>query len=179
MGKKLGVLFFSRSPEKVAKDLLGKVLFIKEGKTFLKSKIVEVEAYFGERDPASWARFGKRKDNSMMWEKPGTVLIKNVHKHLMLNFVTGKKGEASAVLVRAVEPIKFSERTNGPGLLTKALKISKDLNGENAFGDKIFIEREMSFEKFEIVKTKRVGVKKDLKQLLRFYIKGNKFVSKK
>ena len=178
MEEKLKESFFSRLPEKVAKDLIGKILYVKKRKGFLKSRIVETEAYFGEEDPASWARFGKRKDNLNMWAKPGTILIKNVHKHLMLNFVTGKESEPSAVLIRAIEPINFIGRTSGPGLLTKELGIKKEMNGENIFGGKIFLAKEENLKKLEIGKSKRIGVKKDLNVPLRFYLLNNNFVSK-
>lgn len=178
MDRKLTESFFNRSPEKVARDLIGKILYVKKRRGFLKSRIVETEAYFGEEDPASWARFGKRKDNLNMWAKPGTILIKNVHKYLMLNFVTGKEGKPSAVLIRAIEPINFVGRTSGPGLLTKELGIEKEINGINIFGEKIFLVEEKNLKKLEIGKSKRVGVKKDLNVPLRFYLLNNKFVSK-
>ena len=176
MGRKIGLRFFERDARIVAKDLLGKIIVRKFRKKFLKGKIVETEAYFGKSDPASWARYAKRKDNFSMWEKGGTILIKNVHKHLMLNFVTGKKGFPEAVLIRAIEPINFEGRCSGPGLLTKDFLINKNMNAKNLFdSDDLFIED--SCEKFKIGKSPRVGVKNDLKILLRFYIKGNKCVS--
>jgi len=158
--------FFSRPADKVAKDLLGKILIRKISNKIFRAKIIETEAYFDEKDPASWARFGKRKSNLLMWDEPGKILIKNVHKYKMLNFITGKKGEASAVLIRALEPLNFEGRcsmphppafrspsTNpaqkliiksfssrgccsGPGLLTSCLKIDYGLNGKNLFNNK-------------------------------------------
>ena len=170
--------FFSRNPEIVAKKILGCILIRNLKNKELKTKIVETEAYFDEKDPASWARFGKRKDNEAMWMNAGTILVKNVHKHKMLNFVTEKKGKASAVLIRALEPLNFKKRCNGPGLLTKALKIGKEFNGKN-----IFKIKELKLidnkEKTKIVKAYRIGVVKDLKKKLRFYIKDNKYVSRK
>lgn len=171
---KLDKSFFERDVKLVARDLLGKVLVRKLDENFLKGKIIETEAYYGEKDPASWARFGKRKDNYLMWEEGGKILIKNVHKHIMLNFVTGKNGEASAVLIRRIEPLNFSGRCFGPGLLTNALGINKNLNGK-FIGDDLWVEDDLDcVMNFKIKKGFRVGVKNDFKERLRFYIELNK-----
>ncbi len=142
----------------------------------MKARIVEDEAYFDESDPASWARFGKRKDNVAMWMKPGIILVKNVHKHFMLNFVTETEGKAGAVLIRALEPMNFNARCSGPGLLTAVLKIDKGFNGKE-FSKELYLED--SDDEFEIGKSFRIGVSKDLRKQLRFYIKGNGFISRR
>lgn len=95
----------------------------------------------------------------------------------MFNFVTGKEGKAEAVLIRAVEPLNFSENCSGPGLLTENLKIDKSFNGLNIF-DLKEIGLIDSDEKFNIGKSFRIGVKNDLEIPLRFYIKESSFVSK-
>ncbi|MDO8468045.1 MAG: DNA-3-methyladenine glycosylase [Nanoarchaeota archaeon] len=170
--------FFRRPVELVAKELLGKILVRKINKKVLRAKIVETEAYFGTEDPASWARFGKRKDNEAMWCEGGTILIKNVHKYKMLNFVTGIEGEPQAVLIRALEPLNFEGRCSGPGLLTECLKIEK----EEFAGKDIFLLKDLWIEEYkgnvEIENGKRIGVVKDLDGNYRFFIKGNKFVSR-
>ena len=169
---KLTKNFFNRPADKVARELLGKVLCREMGKRILKARITETEAYFGEQDPTSWARYRKRKSNILMWDFPGKILIKNVHKYKMLNFITGKKGEASAVLVRALEPLNFKARCQGPGLITECLKIDKSFNGQEIIKNKkIWIEQNNKSEKFKIFRGQRIGVKKDLRKKLRFYIK--------
>jgi len=178
MEKKLKKIFFERPVEVVAKDLVGKILVRIAGRKVFKGKIVETEAYFGEKDPSSWARFGKRKDNFHMWGKGGTILIKNVHKHLMLNFVTGKEGKAQAVLIRAIEPLNFNGNSSGPGRLTKTFLIDRKLNGERIYETPDFFVMD-SGKEFNIGKSFRIGVKKDLKRKMRFFIKGNKFVSRR
>ena len=171
--------FLSQKADIAAKEILGKILVRKiNGKEF-RARIVEVEAYFDENDPASWARFGKRKDNLFMWSKSGTILIKNVHKYNMLNFVTDNEGVASAVLIRALEPLNFDARCSGPGLLTIALDIDKNLNGKDLFEiEDIWIESCNENKGFEIIESKRIGIKNDLNKKLRFHIKDNKHVSK-
>ena len=70
--------FFERPADIVARDLLGKILVKGVGGKKYKGKIVETEAYFGERDPASRASKGKTKISEMMWESPGRILVYNV-----------------------------------------------------------------------------------------------------
>ncbi|MEX0920845.1 MAG: DNA-3-methyladenine glycosylase [Candidatus Pacearchaeota archaeon] len=180
MAFKIGRRFFLNEAEKVAKELLGMILVRKIGKKVLKAKIVETEAYLDENDPASWARLGKRKDNFFMWEEGGTILLKNVHKYLMLNFVTYRKGKAQAVLIRALEPLNFKGRCSGPGLLTNCLKIDRSFNGNKIYENKSFwIEDSKERLNQEIKESFRVGVKKDHKNKLRFYIKDNEYLSRK
>lgn len=171
MDKKLDKGFFERSADLVAKDLLGKTIIRKIGDKEMKAKIIECEAYFDENDPASWARFGKRKDNSAMWLSGGHLLIKNVHKYPMLNFVTGKEGKAEAVLIRALEPLNFEGRCSGPGLLTQSLGVGRELNGKNLFEIEDILILNSIDNPFEIGKSFRIGVGKDLKKKLRFYVK--------
>ncbi len=166
--------FFNRNSKIVARELLGKLIERKIGNKILRARIIETEAYFDESDPASWARYGKRRDNVEMWNEGGTILIKNVHKHFMLNFVTGKEGDAEAVLIRAVEPLNFSARCHGPGLLTLALKINKSLNGKSLFDKNCelkIIDDGFRYKEDEIKTSKRIGVKNDLNEDLRFYVK--------
>ena len=69
--------------------------------------------------------------------------------------------------------------SNGPGKLTKAMGIDKKFNGIDLTGDKLYIEKGIS--DFEIVKSKRIGIdyaEEAKDYLYRFYIKGNKDVSK-
>ena len=183
--------FFERDPESVAKDLLGKRLIRRLGDDSLEGTIVETEAYFGLSDPASRAYHGVKKYNRLMWKEPGRVFIYNVHRYWMLNVVAHELGKIGAVLIRAIEPTKgveimkrnrkahgILELTSGPGKLSQALRIDKSLNGVNiALGDEeiLILDNEMSFE---IESSHRIGVKRDLQKKLRFFIKGNKFVSR-
>lgn len=168
--------FYSRDAEKVAKALLGKVLVRKIGNKLLKSKIVETEAYYGNKDPAS--RACKNGDlRKVMENEAGTILVYGVHNNWLINFVTGKKGKAEAVLLRALEPLNFKERCNGPGLLCKALKIDKNFHNK-CINDNLWIENPKFKDNFKIISSNRIGVSKDLSRKLRFFIKENKFVSR-
>jgi DNA-3-methyladenine glycosylase len=175
---KLGKDFFLRDARQVACELLGKVLCRKQGSKVLRARIVETEAYFDEKDPASRAcKNGNLKETMKM--EGGTILTYGVHNNWLINFVTGKEGKAEAVLLRALEPLNFNGRCNGPGLLTKALSIKKDSHKKDVCDcEKMWVENGMD-ESFEIVKSKRIGVAKDLKEPLRFYIKDNQYISRK
>tara|TARA_Y100000310_G_scaffold183174_1_gene183278 strand:- start:3107 stop:3610 length:504 start_codon:yes stop_codon:yes gene_type:complete len=159
--------FFMRRADIVAKELLGKTLIIDKK---YKARIIETEAYFGKSDPASRASKGKNKISEMMWESPGTIMIYNVHKYKMLNFVTGKTGSPSAVLIRALEPLNFKAKCSGPGLLTQNLKIDNSIHSQNIKNStklKIF----NTYFKHKIERSQRIGVKQDLPGLYRFYMK--------
>jgi DNA-3-methyladenine glycosylase len=169
--------FYDRNTGVVAKQLLGKYLIRKIGARKLVGRIVETEAYFQD-DPASHAFKGKTPRSAPMFEEPGHAYVYFIYgAHYCLNAVTERSGKAGAVLIRALEPvsgIKFA--TNGPGKLTKALKIDKKFNrADLTKGDLVIAEGKS--EKLHIVSTRRVGISKASHKLYRYYIKDNKFVS--
>ena len=163
--------FYERNPDIVARELLGKIIFI-DGK---KAKIVETEAYFDEKDPASRARQNGDLRKTMEMEA-GTILVYGVQNCWLVNIVTGVEGVAGAVLIRAVEPLNFEGKGNGPGLLCESLRIDKALH-KSKIGGEVWIEEVE--ENVEIVSSFRIGVKEDLDRPLRFYIKDNKWISRK
>ncbi len=185
--------FYEGDPAAVAKALLGKILVRKTNFKTLSGKIVETEAYYAEQDPASRAFRGRMKFNEPMYAEPGRTFIYMVHGNWLLNIVAHLEGKVGAVLIRAVEPIRgievmvknrevknFHSLTSGPGKLTKALTITKDLNGIDVTKRKSDLTvTEGKKEEFEISSSHRIGVRIDLPEELRFFIKGNKFVSKR
>jgi len=185
--------FYERNPEKVARDLLGRILTRRIKNETLRGIIVETEAYFGPDDPASRASHGMKNYNKPMWREPGVAFIYNVHKYWMFNVVAHKPREVGAVLIRAIEPIEgieimkrnrgYDDRrlislTNGPGKLTVALGIDKRLNGACLTSKKSPIYIADNPIQVRISSSKRIGVRADLDRNLRFYIEGNRFVSK-
>ncbi|MEM2466633.1 MAG: DNA-3-methyladenine glycosylase [Candidatus Bathyarchaeia archaeon] len=185
--------FYERDPAIVARELLGKTLVRRLNHQTLSGKIVETEAYYGEGDPASKAYGGRRTFNELMFSDVGKTFIYMVHGNWLLNIVSHPRGEVGAVLIRALEPLKGIEvmkknrgvkeiyaLTSGPGRLTRALGITKKQNNLDVTKaeNEIAIFETSSKEKFEICASHRIGVKRDLPKELRFYIKGNKFVSK-
>jgi len=189
--KTLSKNFYERNPASVAKNLLGKVLVRKLDSEVLSGKIVETEAYYGGSDPASRAYRGRKRFNELMFMDVGKTFIYMVHANWLLNIVAHLKGGVGAVLIRAVEPIegvetmrnnrnvkRLRDLTNGPGKLTKALAITKELNGIDVTErDSQIVVVEGEKESFEVCSSHRIGVKADLPQKSRFFIKGNKFVS--
>ncbi len=183
--------FYERDPETVAKALIGKRLIRRFNRGFLEGIIVETEAYYGLNDPASRAYGGIKEYNRLMWKEPGKVFIYNVHKYWMFNIVAHKPNQIGAVLIRALQPTggieamkrnrparKVFDLTNGPGRLTIALKIDKSLNGVPVTSSESEIIIADNTMDLEIRSSHRIGVKKDLKRRLRFYIKDNRFVSR-
>jgi len=181
--------FYARDPAIVAKEILGCILVKKEHNP-LKGKIVETEAYYGLSDPASRAFKGKMNHNKWMWGEAGTLFIYMVHGNWLLNIITERKGTPSGILIRAVEPIDGMEEmkkrrnveiknlTSGPGKLTKSFGITKQHNGIKVYDPSSEIVVEKGEKPSKIKTSRRIGVKEDLPQHLRFYIDGNPFVSK-
>lgn len=183
--------FYERDPALVATGLLGKVLVRKLDAEVLSGVIVETEAYYGRRDPASRAYKGRKRFNELMFMDAGKTFIYMVHGNWLLNTVAHLKGDVGAVLIRAIEPRKGIETmqknrnakrlrdlTNGPGKLTKALAITKELNGIDVTKiDSQLVILEGEKESFEVCSSYRIGVKVDLPRKLRFFVKGNRFVS--
>ena len=99
-----------------------------------------------------------------------------------MNVVTEPEGHASAVLLRALEPIQNVEgRTQGPGLLCRALQIDKRLNNHDLLSDNFYITEPPELKSITIIKRPRIGVdyaQHWAKRLLRFYIKNNRFISR-
>jgi DNA-3-methyladenine glycosylase len=170
--------FYCRNTAIVARQLLGKYLIRKIGRRKLIGKIVETEAYF-ENDPASHAYRGKTPRSAPMFEHPGHAYVYFIYgNHYCLNAVTERFGKAGAVLIRALEPIKgIKASTNGPGKLTKVLRIDKRFNRADLTRGNLIITVG-KHEKFAVVTTKRIGISKASSKQYRYYIKGNPQVSK-
>lgn len=184
--------FYAQDPAAVARGLLGRVLVRRTKEGRLEGRVVETEAYYGRDDPASRAYRGKKSYNELMWGEPGKAFIYMVHGNWLFNVITGKRGEPSGVLIRAVEPLvgleamkkwrgveEVTDLTSGPGKLTKAMLITKKQNGIDVTDPKSEIMIGGKVEKgIEIESSHRIGVSQDLPRKLRFYVKNNKFVSK-
>jgi len=73
---------------------------------------------------------------------------------------------------------KLRDLANGPGKLTIALKINKDLNGVPVTSCESEITIANNKMEFEIGSSHRIGLKKDLERKLRFFMEGNRFISR-
>lgn len=145
--KSIAKKFFERPTLVVAKDLLGKYLVRKIGKNITKYLITEVEAYDGFKDKASHASRGKTLRNAPMFGEAGRWYVYFTYgMHYMLNIVTGPKNYPAAVLIRGVKGI------NGPGRITKQLKISKRFNNKIASPKTgLWIENNSKFENLKLL----------------------------
>jgi len=180
--QKLPREFYDRDTILVARELLGKYLVHVVDDVEYIGKIVETEAYLGPHDLAAHSSKGRTARTEIMFGPPGHAYVYLIYGiYHCMNVVTEREGHASAVLLRAVEPVKnLVGRTQGPGLLCRAMKIDRRLNGHDLLSDSFYIA-ESAVEKFHITKRPRIGVdyaKHWAKRHLRFYIKGNVFVSK-
>lgn len=186
--KKLPRSFYNRDTQIVAKELLGKYLVHVDRGIKKIGMIVEVEAYLGAHDLAAHSAKGHTKRTAVMFGPPGHAYVYLIYgMYYCVNVVTEPEHHASAVLLRALEPIQNIElRTQGPGLLCKALGIDKRLNGHDLLSDEFYIARDdekptKNKTCHTIIKRKRIGVdyaKHWAHRHLRFYIKNNPYVSK-
>lgn len=180
--QKLPREFYKRDTITVAKSLLGQhLVHCSEGIERV-GKIVEVEAYVGEHDLACHASKGRTKRTEVMFGPAGFAYVYLIYGiHHCLNVVTEDVSVAAAVLIRAVEPMtNITERTSGPGLLCRAMKLDKRHNAHDLLSDDLFIAAGENVAPKSIIETARIGVdyaKDWAHKPLRFYIEGNGFVS--
>lgn len=187
--------FYSRAPLVVAREIIGKKLVrTLAGNSELSGIIVEAEAYGGAHDPASHAYRGKTARNEVMFGEPGHAYVYFTYgAHYCLNFVTkSKMYNASAVLVRAIEPVDgievmednrgtdvVTQLTSGPGKLCQAFCIDKSLNGVDLTKIDSAIRVEDVGIKPHIARSIRIGISVAVQRKWRFYAISNLHVSKR
>ncbi len=184
--RKLPRAFYDRPALVVARETLGMTL-VREGPRGRQAgRIVEVEAYDGPEDAASHARSGPGGRAAVMFGPAGFAYVYLIYGiHHCLNLVTGPEGYPAAVLIRALEPLTgIAERTNGPGLLCRALDIDRRLNGADLTGDTLYLEDHgLAVRDEDVVERPRIGIKFAgepwISQPWRFYERGNRWVSKR
>jgi DNA-3-methyladenine glycosylase len=181
--QKLPRSFYDRDTIVVARELLGKFLVHVSRGVERIGRIVEVEAYLGPHDLAAHSARGLTERTKVMFGPPGHAYVYLIYgMYYCMNVVTEREGHASAVLLRAIEPGKnVIGRTQGPGLLCQAMHIDKRLNARDLLSDDFYIAAPARPESLVIVRRPRVGVDYAghwAKRRLRFYIKGNPFVSR-
>lgn len=170
--------FYARDTVMVARELLGKCLV--HGQQV--GRIVEVEAYVGPQDRACHAARGRTPRNAAMFGPPGHAYVYRIYgMYDCLNVVTEREGFPAAVLIRALEPVAgIMARTQGPGLLCRALSIDRACNQRDLLNPDFFIADDGAAPG-RIVKRPRIGVDYAgawAGRLLRFYLARNPFVSR-
>lgn len=181
--RKLDRDFYDRDTTLVARELLGKLLVHVVNGVERVGRIVETEAYLGPHDLAAHSSRGLTERTRVMFGPPGHAYVYFIYgMYYCMNVVTQPEGHASAVLLRALEPVKNLEgRTCGPGLLCRAMNIDKRLNGHDLLSDDFYIAAPETSAEFKTVRRPRIGVDYAghwAKRHLRFYIKGNPCVSR-
>jgi DNA-3-methyladenine glycosylase len=177
----------------VAKKLLGYTLVHESAEGTTAGIIVETEAYLQD-DPACHAYRRKSIRNAPMFGEAGTIYVYQIYgMHFCVNISTNKKDIGEAVLIRALEPTLgielMQERRktdviknlcSGPGKLVQALGIHKLMNDWHILdSDLKIIASNTQIADNEIITTTRIGITQGADLPYRFYLKGNKFVSKK
>jgi DNA-3-methyladenine glycosylase len=182
----LGKNFFNQPTVDLARALLGKYLVFGS----LKGIIVETEAYLYKDDPGCHASRGLTVRNAPMFESAGHTYVYLIYgMYHCLNIVSGKKGEGEAVLIRALEPVdgieliqkrrktkKIENLCNGPGKLTQAFGITRKHNNLSLFDGPLYICGSKIMP--EIASSGRIGLSAGKELELRFFVRGNRFVSR-
>lgn len=194
---KLPKSFYQRDTTQVAQELLGKILVHIINGRRVSGKITEVEAYLGAKDRACHSYNSRRtaRTEAMYASGGGAYIYFTYGMHHCFNVVTQGQNVPEAVLIRALEPLEgldimeknrrgaaLKNLTTGPGKLAQALDLNKKLNGELLTSSELFIEKAPVLPTSQIVKKSRIGVDyagPHARLPLRFYIKGNPFISKK
>jgi DNA-3-methyladenine glycosylase len=164
--------FYRRPAAEVARALLGKILTFEN----VSARIVETEAYLAVDDEAAHSARGITPRTRVIFGEPGHAYVYFVYgMHYCLNIVCEPEGIAGCVLIRALE----APGANGPAKLTRALGITLEQNGVDVTVGPITIHKPKVAQPFEIAVSPRIGISKSADLPLRFFIKGNKFVSRK
>ncbi|MGB8179059.1 MAG: DNA-3-methyladenine glycosylase [Acidimicrobiales bacterium] len=177
MGTRLPRTFFARAPQIVAHELIGCVLVVNHPERQLRARIVETEAYDGANDPASHAFRGPTPRTEIMFGPAGHVYVyRSYGVHWCMNIVTGSPGVASAVLLRGaqflVEPANDQTNMRGPGLLTRALGVTGDDNGDDVCRNppgKFSFTSAPKGEFLRVGRSTRIGISKAQERLWRFF----------
>ena len=192
--------FFARGPRRVARELLGKVLVRRTTGSHLTGRIVEVEAYLGETDPAAHAAAGRTARTAMLFGPPGYAYVYFIYgNHYCLNVSCEPEGRAGCVLFRALEPLTGMEEmarargitfhgskdwlklTSGPGRLAQAFGITRARDNGcdlTSAGSSLWIGSD-GYRPRGIRVTRRIGITKAEDKPLRYVLDGNPFVSRK
>jgi len=185
--------FYNRETEIVSRELLGAVLECRTADGLTGGIIVETEAYIGEHDAACHAAAGRTRRTEPLYGPPGTSYVYFIYgMHWCINAVTRAEGLPSAVLIRALEPLagiplmrlrrpkarSDRELTNGPGKLCAALGIDNRMNGLPLQRYPVVIRAGAPVKDRDVEITTRIGITQAADWPLRYFMRGNPFVSR-
>jgi DNA-3-methyladenine glycosylase len=183
--ERLTQAFFDHSVHEVAPDLIGATLLVGGAG----GVIVEVEAYH-HTDPAAHSHRGRTDRNAVMFGPPGYAYVyRSYGLHWCLNFVCEGEGSASAVLIRALQPVTglaAMERRrgtcveqllcSGPGRLCQALGVTQAHNGLRL--DRAPFALYARTDAVELVAGPRIGISKAVERPWRYGLAGSPFLSR-
>jgi DNA-3-methyladenine glycosylase len=188
--------FFERQPDVVARDVLGKLLVRRTSDALLVGRIVEVEAYIGNGDPAAHAAAGRTARNAVLFGPAGHAYIYFIYgMHSCLNISCELEGQAGSLLIRALEPLEGLAQmaasrglsphapprllTSGPGRLCQAFGLTRATHnsGDLLSEDSELQLRDDGCKMPDILTTTRIGITKAAERPLRFAIAGHTCVS--
>lgn len=190
----LPVTFFRRPTEIVAAELLGMIVVSSIGGEMTEGRIVETEAYLGYDDPASHGYLHRRnsRNGSLFGPAGSWYVYLSYGMHWCANLVCQRTGLASAVLLRALEPIAGLETMrrrrghvldrelcSGPGRLCQALGITREMDGARMASSSVIVRPPTTSEMTRIAITPRIGITKAVDWPLRFHVAGSTWVSRK
>ncbi len=182
--KKLPRSFYERPTLDVAPDLIGKYLIYLGGERQMVARIVEVEAYIGQDDPACHASRGLTERTKPMFGPPGFTYVYLIYgMYHCLNFVTEPDGRPAAVSIRAAEPVQgfellISELDSkrdevsllmGPGKLCRAFDLTKKHNNLDLTGKMLFCE-DRHEKQIRVVTSQRIGIMVGTRRRWRFCV---------
>jgi DNA-3-methyladenine glycosylase len=185
--------FYLRPARAVARDLLGCLVVSRHGRVVTAGRIVETEAYLGPEDAASHAAIRRHAARELFYGEGGRAYVFRIYGlHDCLNATTGRTGHPGCVLIRALEPItgvaSMARRrgvpaatvalTNGPGKLTQALAITRRDNGADLTRGPLTFAPPAGPRDFRVAVGPRVGLTRATALPLRFWIRGNRYVSR-
>jgi len=174
----------------LARFLIGKVLVRKLAEGVAAGRIVETEAY-GVGDPAGHAYCGLTPRNRVLFHERGHAYVYLVYgRSFMLNVSSETSGVGAGVLIRAIEPTegvsimrrnrgveRIQDLARGPGRLAEALRIDLRLNGIDLCRAGPLWLGSDGEASGEIGRSTRIGLTRAADSPLRFYVRGNRFVS--
>ena len=196
--------FYNRDPRRVARALLGKLLVRRMAQGILAGRIVETEAYLGEKDEAAHSFAGKTALNAVLFGPPGFAYVYFIYgTHYCLNVSCLPDGVAGGVLFRALEPVAGIEKmaeargieigrpddlkripalrqiASGPGRMCEAFGVTRERdNGKNLAGVRSDLRiLDDGYRVRHVAITPRIGITKAAGNPLRYVIAGNPFVS--
>jgi len=192
-GRVLPRSFYARETELVARDMLGTVLECETPQGTASGIIVETEAYLGEHDDACHAVVGRTPRTEALYGRPGNSYVYFIYgMYWCFNAVTREEGLPSAVLVRAVEPLRgiplmqrrrpgartSFDLTNGPGKLCTALGITGSMSAKPLQRKPLVIREGERIPDHKVRVTTRIGITRAADWPMRWIVDGNPFVSK-